>query len=280
MVDGYRAHDNVIKPKVARRESVQPTASRSGQTAIALVCGAVCHVSFALGVGAMVAAMFFGMSRSLGRVEAPWSWIANIALLAQFPVMHTFLLSQRGKRLLAHLSPRGTGTTLSSTTFVTIASAQILALFALWSPSREIWWLAHGPALIVLVILYAASWLLLGKAMSDAGLSLQTGSLGWVALLRNRIPVYPKMPEGGLFRLTRQPIYVAFTLTVWTVPTWTPDQLTVAMAFTSYCLIGPLFKEARFRRIFGPAFDAYSQGIPYWLPWRLPSPRWPSSEKR
>ena len=50
--------------------------------------------------------------------------------------------------------------------------------------------------------------------MADAGLSLQTGSLGWWALLRNKKPVYPKMPERGLFRLSRQPIYVTFTLTL------------------------------------------------------------------
>ena len=212
-------------------------------------------------------AMFFGMSRSLGALAAPWSWIANAALLAQFPIMHSFLLSTRGRALLAHLAPAGTSTTLSSTTFVTIASVQVFALFALWSAGGTIWWQAHGVALAAMTVLYAASWLLLGKAMSDAGLGLQTGSLGWVALLRNRLPLYPKMPERGLFRLTRQPIYVAFTLTLWTVPTCTPDQLIVAVVLTSYCVIGPLFKEASFRRIYGSAFDAYARFVPYWLPW-------------
>lgn len=212
-------------------------------------------------------AMFFGMSRSLGTLEAPWSWIANAILLAQFPIMHSLLLTKRGRALLAHLAPVGTGTTLSSTTYVTVASLQVFALFALWSPSGTIWWQAHGAGFAALTVLYAASWLLLGKAMSDAGLGLQTGSLGWVALLRNRKPIYPKMPESGLFRLTRQPIYVAFALTLWTVPTWTPDQLIVATVLTGYCLVAPLFKEARFRRIYGSAFDAYARGVPYWLPW-------------
>lgn len=235
--------------------------------AIALFYGALCHACFALGVGTMVAMMFFGMSRSLGALDAPWSWIANVALLAQFPVMHSFLLTGRGRAVLARLAPAGTGTALSTTTYVTIASLQIFALFALWSPSGVIWWQAEGASLVLMVALYATSWLLLGKAMADAGLSLQTGCLGWWALLRNKKPVYPKMPERGLFRLSRQPIYVSFTLTLWTVPTWTPDQLVVAIAFTLYCLIGPLFKEARFRRIYGPAFNDYARRVPYWLPW-------------
>lgn len=212
-------------------------------------------------------AMFFGMSRSLGALTAPWSWIANALVLAQFPVMHSFLLTRRGRALLAHLAPAGTGTTLSSTTYVTLASLQIFALFGFWSPSGHIWWQAHGAAFVVLTVLYAGSWLLLGKALSDAGLALQTGSLGWVALLRKKNPIYPKMPQTGLFRLSRQPIYVAFTLTLWTVPTWTPDQLIVAIALTSYCLVAPLFKEARFRRIYGSPFDAYARNVPYWLPW-------------
>ena len=90
-------------------------------------------------------------------------------------------------------------------------------LFGFWSPTGTVWWQASGPALVGMSLLYAVSWLLLGKSMADAGLALQTGSLGWVALFRGVNPVYPPMPVTGLFRLTRQPIYVSFTLTLWTV---------------------------------------------------------------
>ena len=74
----------------------------------------------------------------------------------------------------------------------------------------------------------------------------------------------------GLFRIVRQPIYVAFTLTLWTVPTWTPDQLAVALSLTTYCLVGPLLKEKRFRRRFGQTFTVYENRVPYWLPWPRP----------
>lgn len=100
----------------------------------------------------------------------------------------------------------------------------------------------------------------------DAGITLQTGSLGWWAVFKNARPQYPEMPVQGLFRFCRQPIYLAFALTVWTVPVWTPDQLLIAITLTSYCLIGPLFKEARFTRNFGQAFVDYRMSHPYWLP--------------
>lgn len=48
----------------------------------------------------------------------------------------------------------------------------------------------------------------------------------------------------------RQPIYVAFALTTWAVPVWTPDQLLVAVTLTIYCVIGPVFKERRLARRF------------------------------
>lgn len=244
---------------------ITPPAAKA-RRAVALSYGVVCHAAFAAGVLTMMAAMYFGMSRSLGTVPSPWNWVANAALLAQFPIVHSLLLTTRGRALLTRLAPSGTGSTLSTTTYVTVASLGVFALFALWTPTGTIWWQAHGTALWALSAAYAASWLLLGKSMLDAGLSVQTGSLGWTALLRGRRPVYPPMPVTGLFRLTRQPIYVSFTLTLWTVPTWTPDQLVVALTLTGYCVIAPLFKEARFRRIYGEAFDRYARAVPYWLP--------------
>lgn len=214
----------------------------------------------------MMLAMLFGMSRSLGTVPAPWNWVANAALLAQFPLLHSALLTSRGRRLLGWLAPAGTGTTLAPTTYATIAGLQTLALFALWSPSGVVWWRAQGVALVVMLALYTTSWLLLGWSMHSAGLGLQTGSLGWTALLHGRSPRYPPMPRKGLFRLIRQPIYVTFALTLWTVPIWTPDQLMVALVLTAYCVLGPRFKERRYRRTYGQDFEDYSRRVPYWVP--------------
>lgn len=143
-----------------------------------------------------------------------------------------------------------------------------MALFGMWSPSGVVWWRAQGAVLVLITALYALAWVLLGWSMLNAGLGLQTGTIGWTALLGGRRPRYPPMPRTGLFRLTRQPIYVSFALTLWTVAVWTPDQLVVAVVLTAYCVVGPWFKERRFRRIYGEAFDEYARQVPYWLPVR------------
>lgn len=234
--------------------------------AIALLYGAVCHTVFALGVGTMIFEMAFGLSRSLGPFTGWAAVVANALLVAQFALGHSLLLTDRGRRWLAALAPQPHGRTLATTTYATVAAAQVGLLFLLWSPSGVVWWRAEGALLYVWLGLYGSAWALLGMAMVDAGLSVQSGVLGWWSLARGVEPRFPPMPEGGLFRFTRHPIYVSFTLTLWTVPTWTPDQLGLAAGLTLYCILGPMLKERRYARLFGARWQAYRARTPFWLP--------------
>ncbi len=119
---------------------------------------------------------------------------------------------------------------------------------------------------------YAASWLLLIKASFDAGAEVQSGALGWMSLLGRIRPRFPDMPTLGLFRVIRQPIYVAFALTLWTVPVWTPDQLALAVSYTMYCLLAPRLKERRFAARYGERFERYRNTVPYVIPKARPAP--------
>jgi methanethiol S-methyltransferase len=237
--------------------------------ALALAMGALCHSIFAAAVLSMIGAMFFGLSLGLGRVAWPWAALANAALMAQFPIGHSLLLTARGRGFLTKVIPGGFGGTLSTTTYAIIASLQLLALFVLWTPSGIILWRAEGWVFWLMCAAYASTWLLLAKASFDAGLEVQSGGLGWLSLLQNLKPVFPDMPHTGLFRLIRQPIYVAFALTLWTVPVWTPDQLALAVIYTGYCLMAPKLKERRFTKLYGQRFQEYQARVPYALPRRI-----------
>jgi methanethiol S-methyltransferase len=261
-------------PRIARlitliRAALRPPAG-AGRIALALTFGALCHILFAAGVLAMIVAMFFGLSASLGTVPWPMAALANAALIAQFPLAHSLLLTGPGGRVLARLIPGPHGQTLATTTYAIIASAQLLALFALWTPSGIVWWRAEGVAFWAVTAAYATSWLILLKASFDAGAEVQSGALGWMSLLARIRPVFPEMPTSGLFRLIRQPIYVAFALTLWTPPVWTPDQLALATAFTAYCLLAPRLKERRFAAHYGARFHRYRAEVPYVLPRLIP----------
>jgi protein-S-isoprenylcysteine O-methyltransferase Ste14 len=229
----------------------------------ALALGVIVHTVFTVAVLAMIIAMYFGMSRSLGAVPAPYTWLANAALIVQFPLLHSLLLTPWGARFLARF---GGGARLSTTSYAIVASAQLAGLFILWTPSGIIWWQAEGTALIVMTLAYALTWALLIKASYDAGAEVQSGALGWLSMLQDIKPRFPDMPTTGLFRIVRQPIYVAFALTLWAVPVWTPDQLFLAVTLTAYCLLAPRLKERRFMARYGDRFRAYRARVPYALP--------------
>jgi protein-S-isoprenylcysteine O-methyltransferase Ste14 len=250
--------------------ALHPPPGRS-RILLALLFGSIVHVLFAAAVLAMVIAMFFGMSRSLGAVPWPLAALTNALLLLQFPLTHSILLTRRGRRWLGRLIPGRHGTTLATTTYAIIASVQLFALFACWTPTGIIWWKAEGALFWIITGAYGASWLLLLKASIDAGAEVQSGALGWMSLMANRRPVFPDMPTGGLFRLIRQPIYAAFALTLWTVPVWTPDQFALASGYTAYCLLAPRLKERRFAARYGTRFERYRASVPYMLP-RLAPP--------
>ena len=156
--------------------------------------------------------------------------------------------------------------TLQTTIFATLASVQLSLLFLFWTPSGIVWWVAEGEMKWVLTALYACSWGLLMKASYDAGAEVQSGALGWMSLLQKIKPNYPDMPTTGLFSIIRQPIYLSFALTLWTVPVWTPDQLVLSTILTTYCVLAPRFKERRFQARFGAEFEHYRAQTPYMLP--------------
>lgn len=257
-------------PRIARLLALIKAASRppagAGRIVSALVMGLLCHSVFAVAVLAMMWAMYFGLSESFGTVPWPWALVVNALLVLQFPVVHSLLLTGRGMALTARLVPGPHGGTLATTTYAIIASVQLAMLFLLWTPSGIVWYRADGWAFWAISAAYAASWAILMKASFDAGAEVQSGALGWMSLLGKIRPVFPDMPTQGLFRVIRQPIYVAFALTLWTVPVWTPDQLVLAISYTAYCLLAPRLKERRFEQRYGARFDRYRARVPYVVP--------------
>ena len=259
-------HDPRVAGLVRLITSALRPPAGAGRIALALAMGALCHAIFAVAVLAMIVAMFYGLSESMGRVPWPWAGFVNAGLILQFPLVHSALLTGRGARLLARMVPGPHGTTLSTTTYALIASVQLLLLFAFWTPSGIVWFEAEGAVFWIICAAYAGSWLLLMKASFDAGAEVQSGALGWMSLMAGKRPVFPDMPTLGLFRVIRQPIYVAFALTLWTVPVWTPDQLVLAITLPAYCLLAPRLKERRLAARHGARFAVYRATVPYALP--------------
>ena len=240
------------------------------RAAFAIVYGLITHLTFVCAVVLMVTALYQGLRTGLGHLHGWQGALADTLLIVQYPVIHSFFLGARGRRLMARLFPDDLGKDLATTTFALIASIQVIATFALWSPSGVMLFEATGKTLWVFRVLFAFSWLFLGKAMLDAGLGLQTGYIGWRAVSRGNRPAYKKFPTHGLFRMVRQPVYLGFALTLWTTPAYTLDGVLLAIVWTIYCFAGPLLKEARYLNWHGNAYAQYRAAVPYIFPWRRP----------
>jgi protein-S-isoprenylcysteine O-methyltransferase Ste14 len=117
-----------------------------------------------------------------------------------------------------------------------------------------------------MITLNLLSWALLSISSIQAGYKVQTGSLGWTSVYQGKKPVFPDMPTHGLFSIIRQPIYLSFSLVLWTSPQMSLDLLIVALSYSLYCYFGPMLKEKRFQKIYGKCFSEYQQKVPYYLP--------------
>ena len=242
-----------------------PATSLLGKVA-ALAMAVLTHATFVFAVGSMAVALATGLQLGRGTVPGWLAPIANVLLVLQFPLLHSFLLHRRGRPLLQRLSPVGFGKELATSTYSWSASLQLLLTFWAWTPSGVVWHEAHGVGGAVHWTLFVGAWLFLQKALYDAGLGLQTGFVGWWSLLRGKPVSYGDMPTHGLFARCRQPIYLGFALVLWTAPVWSLDWLCLTVGWSVYCVVGPRWKEARWARLHGARFTAYQATVPYLFP--------------
>jgi protein-S-isoprenylcysteine O-methyltransferase Ste14 len=235
-------------------------------TAAALATALVLHPTFLFAVGSLAYGLATGMQHGRGTLPGAYAVAGDVLLVAQFPLLHSWLLTPAGRGLLARCSPFGHGPTLAVSGYALVASLQILLTCWGWTPSGVVWHEPHGATGVLQWGAFGGAWLFLKKALWDAGPMLQSGAAGWWALLRGRAVDYGDLPTGGLFARCRQPIYLGFALVLWTAPVWSLDWLALAAGWSTYCVVGPLRKEARWQRRFGARFAAYRATVPYLLP--------------
>jgi 2-polyprenyl-6-methoxyphenol hydroxylase-like FAD-dependent oxidoreductase/protein-S-isoprenylcysteine O-methyltransferase Ste14 len=242
----------------------------------ALVYGIVSLTLFVASVSVMCWSLYNGLHGSLLHLHGGAALAMDVLLILQFAIGHTLLLSDRGRRFMTRLAPLGLGSVLSTTIFAGFASVQLLMTFLLWSSTDIVWWMPAGGIKIALSVLYVLSWIMLAKSMTDAGIDIQMGTLGWRSVWRGERPVYRPFTRTGMFRHSRQPIYASFTLILWTGPVWTPDHLVIAVLWSAYCVLAPMMKEKRYRQWYGAAFERYRQRVPYWFPAKVRSIKSPT----
>ena len=238
----------------------------TGNKLLAIFYGLMCHGIFLVAGAVMFFTILTGFQFSVGPTEGYSAVAINFLLLVQFPAGHSFFLSNRGMKILELFAPKSYAKTLRTTVYATIASIQLILLFTFWNFSGVFIWQIETPASITMIILNLLSWALLSISSIQAGYKVQTGSLGWTSVYQGKKPIFPDMPTRGLFSIIRQPIYLSFSLVLWTSPQMTLDLFIVALTYSLYCYFGPMLKERRFQKLYGKRFSEYQQKVPYYVP--------------
>jgi len=81
----------------------------------------------------------------------------------------------------------------------------------------------------------------------------------------------PGMEAGALvldgpYRWVRHPMYAAGFVALWSEPVWTWNRLGFALGASVYLWVGSLLEERRLLRAFGPAYRAYMERTPRFIP--------------
>lgn len=188
-------------------------------------------------------------------------WI--LLSIAGFGVLHTVLANMRVKAWL----------TLRLGRPVMRLYRLAYNVFSIFSLAPALILSARLPDIPVYTI--PAPWLILTGAiqvLAAAALAagvLQTGALAFAGIRQLFAPTAPEegqLVTSGVYRWVRHPLYSAGMVFMWFSPVMTRNLFFLYLGFTMYFLVGAWFEERKLQNIFGPAYTAYRQHTPMFVP--------------
>lgn len=206
--------------------------------------------------------------------------LAVIGALALFAAVHSVFASQRVKRLFESKLGVQRGRAAHRVTFVAQSFATLTAgaLWFLTLPDRELY-RVRGIGAWLMRAVQVLSFAELLWVFRTIGMARFLGVSQALGLMRKR-PL-PQTPEAqgpgpnakgemdirGPFKYSRHPYNIGVLGMVWFFPRMTVNLLAMAIATTTYTLLGSLHEEQRLREYFGPAaYDRYVEQVPFTFP--------------
>jgi protein-S-isoprenylcysteine O-methyltransferase Ste14 len=191
--------------------------------------------------------------------------VIDLALVAAFGLVHSLLARPPIKAAVI----RVVGAACERSTYVLVASAQLLLLVWQWRAVPDGVWALDAP------MARAAVWIVQGLAIAivvySTFLTDHFDLLGlrqtWFAAQgRTHTPV--PFVERSLYRCMRHPLMVGIVLWFWATPTMSIGHLVFAVSMTVYVGIGVAFEERGLSRALGEPYDDYRRRVRMFLPFR------------
>ena len=188
-------------------------------------------------------------------------------LLGGFAIQHSVMARPAFKRWWTRFVPKP----LERSTYVLLASAMLILLFACWRPLAAPVWHLDGTAALMLTVVQFSGWgLVLASTFMIDHFEL-FGLKQVLARATGRAESPPVFRTPLVYKRVRHPIYLGFLLAFWATPQMTVGHLLFAVATTGYILIGIWFEERDLVDLFGDQYRRYKAQVGMLLP--LPGKR-------
>ncbi|MEZ5977529.1 MAG: isoprenylcysteine carboxylmethyltransferase family protein [Planctomycetota bacterium] len=213
------------------------------------------------GLAALVAATFVPSLFEAGPVLAATTTgavVVNVLLVAAFGVQHAIMARPAFKRRSERIVPKPAQRSL----FVLLAGAISAGIVWFWQPLDAVVWSVDAPALrVALYALGATGWTYLVVAsFAIDHFHLFGVAQAWRCFRRREEPALPMMRR-LMYRFDRHPIMTGVLVGLWATPTMRLDHLVLALAFTSYVVIGVAMEERDLVREHGRSYDDYRRSV-------------------
>ena len=200
----------------------------------------------------------------------------NSLLLGLFALQHSGMARPAFKRWWTRIIPDA----IERSTYVLLASASLILLFALWRPLPQPIWDVTGNRLAASILwtVFATGWLTVLLSTFMIGHANLFGlEQVWTNLV-GRMRGGDGFKTPLLYGLVRHPIMLGFLIAFWATPLMTAGHLLFALATTGYILIATQLEERDLVAEFGEVYLEYRRRVPAFIP--LPRRRAPALEPK
>ncbi len=184
------------------------------------------------------------------------AWAIDLVLALQFGILHSTLLLPAVRRRLTRVIPGP----LYGCFFCAMTCVSVLLTIVFWTPFGPAIWNYRNVPLAYLP--YLASWVALLLSIWVSGAGYQTGWTPFWAWLRGRELPPRELPERGLYRCLRHPIYLSFLCILWTPVLLSLDRVLLNTVWTVYTFVGSYLKDERLAYYLGERYREYQRRVP------------------